>query len=223
MHICKINIPGLQVALMGHILSGLSMASLIRICILCKAGCTVIFTDTTVEVIYNTKVILHGSKDPATDLWTLPITPMAILHTGTGKTSQMLTDPFPASSLACPLLGKGLVDQKNPALKDIAALTHSIQTQANVVKFTHQSLCNSKISTLLKAVCKGFLKGCPNLNEELVIKYLNLSPATAKGHMKQPKKGIRSTTPKRLKPMPTHVAPVPVPHQILPLFDEVKP
>jgi hypothetical protein len=45
---------------------------------------------------------------------------------------------------------------------------------------------------------KGFLKGCPNLSEELVTKYLNPSPATAKGHMKRPKKGIRST---RMKPL----------------------
>jgi hypothetical protein len=95
--------------------------------------------------------------------------------------------------------------------------------QANAVKFAHQSLCNPEISTLLKALLKGFLKGCPNLNEELVVNYLNLSPATAKGHMKWPKKGIRSTTPKRPKPMPTHVAHVLVPNQILPLFNEVRP
>jgi hypothetical protein len=55
-------------------------------------------------------------------------------------------------------------------------------------------MCNPKISSLLKALRKGFLKGCPNLSEELVTKYLNPSPATAKGHMKRPRKGIRSTS-----------------------------
>ena len=45
----------------------------------------------------------------------------------------------------------------------------------------------------MKALRKGYLKGCPNLSEELVTKHLNPSPATAKGHMKRPKKGIRST------------------------------
>ncbi len=45
----------------------------------------------------------------------------------------------------------------------------------------------------MKAMRRGFLKGCPNLNQELVVKYLNPSPATAKGHMKRPKQGIRST------------------------------
>jgi hypothetical protein len=56
-------------------------------------------------------------------------------------------------------------------------------TQANAIKFAHQSLCNPKIVSLMKALHKGFLQGCPNLNKELVAKYLNPSPATAKGHM----------------------------------------
>ena len=50
----------------------------------------------------------------------------------------------------------------------------------------------------MKALKKGFLKGCPILSEELVTKYLNPSPATAKGHMKRPKKWIHST---RMKPL----------------------
>jgi hypothetical protein len=51
----------------------------------------------------------------------------------------------------------------------------------------------------MKALKKGFLKGCPNLRKELVTKYLNPSPATAKGHMKRPKKGIRSTRTRSLQ------------------------
>jgi hypothetical protein len=46
---------------------------------------------------------------------------------------------------------------------------------------------------LLKAVWRGFLNGCPNNSEKLVLKYLNPSPATAKGHMKRPQHGIQST------------------------------
>jgi hypothetical protein len=42
----------------------------------------------------------------------------------------------------------------------------------------------------------GFLKGCPNLTKKFILKYLNPSPATAKGHMKRPKHGIKSTHPK---------------------------
>jgi hypothetical protein len=81
----------------------------------------------------------------------------------------------------------------------VASFTHSIKTRANGVKFAHQSLRNPKISTLLKTVRRGFLDGCPNLSEKLINKHLNAGPATAKGHMKRPRHGIRSTTPKLIK------------------------
>ena len=123
---------------------------------------------------YKDEVILNEIKDPTTDLWTLPITPTAI----NAKRNQHV--------------GKDQIDHKNPPHVDWAAFTHSIRTRANAVKFTHQSLCNPKISSLMKAMKKGFLKGCPNLSKELVTKYLNPSPATVKGHMKRPKKRIFS-------------------------------
>jgi hypothetical protein len=174
-HICDISILGLSMILTGHIVLGLSEASLMGIRVLCKAGCKVFFTDTKCEVRYKNKVILNGIKDPTTDLWTLPITPMAINETG------------------CHDLGKDQYNQKNPHPIAWAAFAHSVRTRANAVKFSHQSLCNPTISTLLKALKKGFLKGCPDLSKELVTQYLNPSPATAKGHMKRPKKRIRST------------------------------
>jgi hypothetical protein len=49
------------------------------------------------------------------------------------------------------------------------------------------------ILKLLKAIHLGFLKGFPNLTAVGVTKYLNPSPATAKGHMKRSQMGIRST------------------------------
>ncbi len=115
--------------------------------VLCKAGCKVIFTNTKCEVNYQNKVILHGTKDPATNLWTLPITPTAIGLKGHH------------------MLGQDLFEQKNRTPINMAAFTHSIRTHANEVKFAHQSLCNPKISTLMKALTKGFIKGCPNISK----------------------------------------------------------
>jgi hypothetical protein len=66
------------------------------------------------------------------------------------------------------------------------------------------SLHTNRCLTLLKAVRKGFLKGCPNLSEKLILKYLNPSPATAKGHMKQPCHGIKSTWPKQKPSVARH-------------------
>jgi hypothetical protein len=173
---CNIIIPGLPTVLTGHIVQGLTMASLVGIRILCKSGCQVIFTEQYCNIMFNGKLILRGYKDPQTDLWTFLITPDAIMQQST--------------------VGKDLSGQKNPQPIQVATCTHSVTTRANAVKFAHQSLCNPKISTLMKALKKGFLKGCPNMTKEQIRKYVNPSPATTKGHMKWPKKGIRSTTPK---------------------------
>ena len=50
--------------------------------------------------------------------------------------------------------------------------------------------------SILKAINAGFLEGAPHLDARTVQKYLVSSPATAKGHMKRPRKDIRSMTPK---------------------------
>ncbi len=172
------------------------MASLVGIRILCKLGCTVVFTDAACYVFYQEQLILTGHKDPSTDLWVLPITPEAIneakLRTSQGQDIllvQSQASPYTARAPQCPK-----ITTPPREYKEAAMFTHSVRTRANAVKFAHQSMCNPKISSLMKALQKGFLKGCPNLSEELVTKYLNPNPAMAKGHMKRPKKGIRSTT-----------------------------
>ena len=95
----------------------------------------------------------------------------------------------------------------------IAAFTHSVQTCSNAVKFAHQLLGSPKISSLLKATQKGFLNGCSNITVNLITKYLNPSPGTAKGHMKRPQHGIKSTRLKQSSPaMPiaaTNLPPMP--------------
>ena len=62
----------------------------------------------------------------------------------------------------------------------------------------------------MKTIKAGFMKGAPHLDAQTVQKYLLASPATAKGHMKRPRKGIRSTTPKQAKNAPSiHILPTP--------------
>ncbi len=150
-----------------------TIASLIGIRVLCDAGCTVVFTKAKCDIIYNGKIILRGYKDPSTDLWTLPIN--AMTEDSNGKVGKPHRNP-------------SIID--NSERVDLATFTHSIRMRANSVMFAHQSLCNPKISTLLKATRRGFVRGCPNMSAKLILKYLNPSPATAKGHMKQPRQGI---------------------------------
>ena len=76
----------------------------------------------------------------------------------------------------------------------------------------HQGLCNLPILSLLKAINSGFFRGAPHLNAAAVQKYLMPSPATSKGHMKRPRKGIQSTTPKPHKPtISSPILPHPIP------------
>ena len=163
-HICDLEIWELSYVLEGHIVPDLTVASLVGIRKLCKMGCTVLFTDTACYVKYQGKVILMGYKDPSTDLWVVPITPDAInqqkLRTSQGHDlvsaqsraggCMARTPQFPASATP------------QAKIVDVAMFTHSVQTRANSVKFYHQSLCNPQISSLIKALRKGFLKGCPN-------------------------------------------------------------
>jgi len=165
-----------------------------------------VFTKANSNVWYKGKVILSGTKDPSTDLWTLPIGPSTKKWNSTVSKS-MVQDTVPNTqkwnSTVSQKLEPNLRGKKYKAVpadahdgaQQVASFTHSIKTRANAVKFAHQSLCNPKISSLLKAVRCGFLNGCPNISEKLINKYLNASPATTKGHMKRPRHGIKSTTP----------------------------
>jgi hypothetical protein len=184
---CDIQIDGLPVTLTGHIIPDLSITSLFGIQILMEVGCDVTFTKGDCIVTYNGKIILHGEKDPLTDLWTLPLG-------SHDMTSQHATNTLPS---VAPDFANA---HAQPAVQ-IAFFAHTVQTKANSIRFAHQLLCSPRISTLLKAIKCGYLKGCPNLTAHGVNKYLNPSPATAKGHMKRPRQGIRSTS--RVPPVPS--------------------
>jgi len=198
-HECDITIPGLPTVLTGHIVPSLTVASLIGIRVLCEAGCTVTFNASHCDVIYNGKVIARGNKDPSTDLWTLPIYGTTVIEERAEETEA----------------------------ENVMAFTHSITQRVNQVKFAHQALGSPKISKLLKAVRRGYLKGCPNISETLITKYLNPSPATAKGHMKRPRYGIKSTTPKQPPTIvvvpPIVIPPIVMPPQVVPPLNVLPP
>ncbi len=138
-----------------------------------------------------------GSKDQTTDLWTLPLgTPRMTTH-HSNKAITLLAAPDNAN-----------IHAQSPT--NNAFFMHTVQNKANSIRFALQSLCSPKISMLLKAIHCGYLKGCPNLMATGVAKYLNPSPATAKGHMKRPQMEIHSTQRKdALAPIaaPTHTYP----------------
>jgi hypothetical protein len=139
--------------------------------------------------------------------------------------------PQPGPCIGCAPHLQTLEPAVHPSI-NVLAFAHLVCTHANAVKFAHQSLGNLKISTLLKATRRGFLKWCPTISETLILKYLNPSCTTAKGHMKHPHHCIRSTWPKPLRVNPIHIPVIPAaPLQptaqlmlpVLPLFVEIQP
>ncbi len=171
-HMCDIHIDGLSIDLTGHITPDLSIALLFGIQVKTEAGCEVTFTQQECIICYNDRIILRGKKDPPTDLWTLPLGSQ-------GMTSQHAQCILPLVALI--VAGA----HAHPAVQ-IAFFMHTMHAKANCIRFAHQLLCSPRILTLLKAINRGFLKGCPNLTAHGVKKYLNPSPATVKGQMRRP-------------------------------------
>jgi len=190
-HICDVDIPGLPVVLTGHIIPELSIASLFGIRVLTDVGCMVTFDIDKCFVTFNGNEILRGYKDTTTDLWNLPL--------GGDQRMPAHQHDVVMSLVACPKIATART--WSPPNADgpthVATFAHTVRTKANSIKYAHQSFCSPRLSTFLKAIQRGFLKGCPNLTSTGVTKYLNPSPASSKGHMKRPHQGIRSTRPRK--------------------------
>jgi hypothetical protein len=159
---CNIDIPGLPITLTGHIIPDLSIASLFGIRVLTEVGCTVTFNFNKCVVKYNSKEILCGEIDARTGLWTLPLS--------YGMTQKNAQHDSVMPVLACPKMASAhtcLSMQEFTNESMTAFFTHTTCSRANSIKFPHQSLCSPCISTLLKAICHGYLKECPNLTRQV--------------------------------------------------------
>jgi len=214
--------------LTGHIVPGITMASLIRIRILCKAGCKVVFDDEKYKVFYKNNIILRGYKDPTTDVWTLPIfnnevaktTPESILvrpqrahmmlrhHVkhAEAPTKHAMVSEQPSLWVRKSCDTKKIQIRPGPCLGctqrnliiETAGFSYARTTKVNNVKFAHQSFGNPPIASILKAINAGFLDRAPHLDAMTVQKYLVFSPATAKGHMKDPAKVFGARRPRKI-------------------------
>ena len=67
-------------------------------------------------------------------------------------------------------------------------------TDAAFATFIHTALGSPVLSTLLRAVRKGYLASYPRLTANMVTSYLSLTAATARGHLDQHRQGLDSTS-----------------------------
>ena len=179
-HVCNLDISWLPDNLTeAHIVPDLAHSTLISIKKFCDGGCRVIFDDCECRVYHNGQLVLQGAREAHTNLWTLPINPT------TQPTRTM--DKYDLAMLA---------DSKPIQHHEVAYNAYTMPTAQARVKYLHQCLFSPPQPTLLSAIKNKQLESWPGLTTAAVKKYLAASPATSKGHMKRPRKGIRTTTTK---------------------------
>jgi hypothetical protein len=142
-------------AITAHLFKELGDTCLISMGQLCDYGCEAHFTETTVEITFQGKVILRGTRDDESrGLW-------------------MLTLPA----------------------ENVALTVKSHATTEQQVAFAHAALFSPAISTLKKALDRGYLPPFPGLTSKSLKKYPPHSMATAKGHLDAIRKNQKSTKP----------------------------
>ena len=170
---------GLDSDVPAHTLPSLAHSSLVGIRVLCKMGCQVVFDDVECRVYYKNRLILVGTKDPITDLWLLPLNRQSYPQSEQPRELDLI-----------------MLRGQESNLKHVAHFAYSIRSKQNAVKYMHQSMCSPPHTTLRYAISEGRMKGAPHLESTRVLKYLPGAPATAKGHLRKRRKGLRTTTPK---------------------------
>ena len=129
-------------------------------------GCTVTFNDTNAIVKQHDKVLWMGTRHPYTGLWMVPLSsPSKEIQKATSILAQQ------ANAITLPT--------KVPEL----------------IQFSHAALFSPTISTLQKAVDKGYITKFPGLNSKALTKYPPQSVAMHKGHLDQQRANLQSTKP----------------------------
>ena len=118
---------------------------------LCDAGCVITFDATTVTVTLNDNRILAGVRTPATGLWHLSMV------------QPSLVPAPPSSSHPMALAEPPLLHQSFAAVQSA--------TPPELVAFAHATLFSPALSTLKKALDRGFLPNFRGITATTLKKY----------------------------------------------------
>jgi hypothetical protein len=66
--------------------------------------------------------------------------------------------------------------------------------KADIVQYLHKAAFSPVKSTWIRAIQAGFYTTWPNLTVEMIEKHLKKAQATVKGHLRQIRQNLRSTT-----------------------------
>ena len=101
---------------------------------------------------------------------------------------------------------------KSSTLQKINFITNKNQPTKTLIQYLHATLFSPTKTTLLKAVRNNHLIGWPGLTITNITKYLDETPATAKGHLDQHKQNLQST---KLQPSTDE-------HNLLPTTEKIR-
>ncbi len=167
-HTALLDLPDLPLAArQAHIFPQLKHNALISIAQFCDHGCTAVFTATSVRIFLDSKILIQGSRQSTTNLWTIDL--------------QQQTTP-PASKTETLNVGHA------------ANSVYEMETKSDLVTYLHKCCYSPTTSGWLKAIKNGFFTTWPGLDQVLVQKHLLKSAATVKGHQRQQFKNIPSTS-----------------------------
>ena len=169
-HTAELPIHGLpREARQAHVFPDLNN-SLLAIAPLCDHGCEVTFTKSHCTITLPTGNEIWRPRN-ADGLWVVPPAILANLHD--------IPPPAPPAT-----------ESRNKAAP---AITRNASTPADLVAFAHAALFSPAISTLKKALRKGFLPPFTGLTETTLHRYSPSLEATAMGHLDAQRKNTRST------------------------------
>lgn len=180
-HSTVLDLPHVPLAARrAYIFPQLEQQALLSIGQLCNHGYTAHFTATTVVISKSGRPNIVGQRQPATGLWTIPVT--ATTPRTTTTVPVLVPVPVPVPLAFTP-----------PTVAAAACNVYASTNKSDLVQFYHQSCCSPTVGTWTDAIDKGFFATWPGLTSELVRKHLPKSVATVKGHQRQQFKNVRST------------------------------
>lgn len=157
--------------------------NLISIGQLCDDGCEVLFTQSTMTVKKNSNIIFRGHRSTTDGLWNIHLPQ---------------TSPSPSPNFATHTPGNSPTDSPQHSAPSITPSLNVIIRKSTTAKdlaiYMHATCFSPARHTLLKAIKNNHFIGWPGFTESLVLKHLPLTIATAKGHLKQERQGLQSTS-----------------------------
>jgi hypothetical protein len=170
---CQLDIQQLpDAARNAHVIHGLTHSSLLSIGKLCDAGCVAKFDANHVNIIHNDTILLTGNRDRRNGLWRLPLETPHV-------TNLRHTIPHAPPTTCIP--------------NEHCNNAYQTQSIPDLINYLHAAAFSPAVSTWIHAIQNGFFQSWPGLTSAAVRKHLQPSEATAKGHLDQTRKNIRST------------------------------